>query len=509
MTIAASLLTGQGVFMKVIWFFIAAIFLHGTARADIKFKLHFSPIANLVYQLDCISGELLHCSRNSYTDLWKKNFIKGSEDQALIKDWGELMNRYRFELELEESKEKTVSGRPESVRLSTKIRIASFQSSTMDEYFSRLDLVVSPKDRIKFEKIVRIIYPRFEKWWKATALPKGKGFASKIESLLVSREIANKLQQFSQFYAVELPDNYYVHFNLFYRPDFEEATTGEQIENYSVAEFLPSEKPVDRIDVIIHELCHFFYNNSTDENRAALQKNIELSGGFEGRVLYSLLNETLATTLGNGLINKLTMTKERWERYSSNELSLYNNYHIDKAAKVILPWMEEWINKGRNLYEPQFVSDYVLSLKKAFGAELSAPRLMLNEFALIADNKYGGKFGDAVRKFVGASSMHISEGKWSDDRLLRNYKKNKNQNVLVIVHPSNLNQLKDKGILSGSDFDQIKNQYKNNEQIIYSFKRTSSAQGYVIAAPSYEKTIELIEKIGSLRQGFEGAYQGP
>lgn len=495
--------------MKAIWIFLAGILLHGTAHANIKVKLHFSPIANLVYQLDCISGELPHCSRNTYQDLWNKNFIKGADDQTLIKNWGELMNRYRPELELEESKQRLITGRFEGVKLSTKIRIASFQSTTMDEYFSRLDLVVIPKDREKFENVIRAFYPRFEKWWKATALPKGKGFAKTTESLLVSKDIATKLQQFAHFYAVVLPDNYVVHFNLFYRPDFEEATSGQQIENYSVAEFLPSEKQVDRIDVIIHELCHFFFENAADENFTALQKDFESSGRVEARAAYNLLNETLATTLGNGLINKLTMKKERWEKYSAKEQSFYNNYHIDKAAKTILPWMEEWVNEGRTLYDPRFVSDYVSSLEKSFGGELTAPRLMLNELVLIADNKYGGKFKDAVRKSVRASSMYNSEGEWSDERLLKTYNENRNLSVLVIVHPSNLGQLKDKGILSNSDFDQLKSQYKKNEQVIYSFKRTSSVQGYVIAAPSYEMALGLIEKIGSLKQGFDGAYQGP
>ena len=43
---------------------------------------------------------------------------------------------------------------------------------------------------------------------------------------------------------------------------------------------------------------------------------------------------------------------------------LSNNYHVDIAAKAILPWMEEWVNKGRNLYNPQFVTDYVTALEK-------------------------------------------------------------------------------------------------------------------------------------------------
>ncbi len=471
--------------------------------------MQFSPISNLVYQLDCISGALPHCSRKTYQDLWDKSFIKNDEDKAKIKSWGELMNRYRPELEFEESKQKLISGRFEGVKLSTKIRIASFQSMTMDQYFTRLDLVVIPKDREKFEDVIRRFYPVFNKWWKSTAHPKGKGFAKGTDTLLTGPGISNKIRQYAHFYGAVLPDNYVVHFNLFYRPDFEEATAGQQIENYSVAEFLPSEKPTDRIDVIIHELCHFFFENPTDESFAGLQKEFESSGTTEARAAYNLLNETLATVLGNGLINKFTMTKERWLKFSSKELSFYNNYHIDKASKSILPWMETWVSEGKTLYDSQFVGKYLSILEKAFGGELTAPKLILNELVLLADSKYNGKFRDIVRQSVRASSMYTSEGDWSDDRFLKTYKDNANLSALIIVHPENVSELKEKGILSSIDYDLIKNQYKKNHQVIFSFKRTASVPGFIIIAPDYEKALVLVEKIGSLKQGFEGAYEGP
>jgi hypothetical protein len=160
------------------WLFTALIlFIGSVSFAEIKVKIHFSPVANLVYQLDCISNELPHCSRATFKDLWQKHFSKGPEDEALIKTWGELMSRYSPELEFEESKKRLISGRFEGVKLATKIRIASFQSSTLPEYFNRLDLVVIPKDREKFEKVVTHFYPRYEKWWNKTALPKGKGLS--------------------------------------------------------------------------------------------------------------------------------------------------------------------------------------------------------------------------------------------------------------------------------------------------------------------------------------------
>jgi hypothetical protein len=55
----------------------------------------------------------------------------------------------------------------------------------------------------------------------------------------------------------------------------------------------------------------------------------------------------------------------------------------------------------------------------------------------------------------------------------------------------------------------LQKHYKNNHQVIFSFKRTASVPGFIIIAPEYEKALVLVEKIGLLKQGFEGAYEGP
>jgi len=495
--------------MKAFVFAWVIFSLSISALAEIKVQLHYSPVANLVYQLDCLSDTLTRCSRKTYQELWDRNFIKDKNDSLKIKQWGELMSRYGKWLEFEETRKVSVPGGFEGVRLATKIRIASFQSKTLEEYFSRLDLVVIPRDRLKFEEIVRHFYPGFDRWWKSTALSHGRSFQKGTEQLLKGHDVMTKISQFANFYSAKLPDNYVVHFSLFYRPESPEPTNGQQIDNYSISEFLSDEKPVERLDVIIHELCHFFFENGADEKFADLQKSFESSGKIGARAAYNLLNESLATALGNGMINKLKMKKEKWEKYSSKDQSFYHNPHIDKAAKSILPWMEKWIRDGKTLYDAGFVENYLSSLEKAIGPELTSPRLILNEFILVADSGYKNKFRDGVRKLIRPSSMFTSEGEWSDEILLRGYHEKSNLNALLIVHPSNLKELQDKGLLKDKDFDQIRSQYGKSEQILFSFRRAPTVQAYLVVARSYEKALELVEKLGSLKEGFEGFYPGP
>jgi hypothetical protein len=480
------------------------VLFSNVAFAEIKVKLHFSLIANLVYQLDCIGTDQIQCSRQTYEDLWNKTFYITDEDKQILKIWSEIKNRYHVEAEFQKMNNESTSGRYEGVQLSTKIRIASFQSSNMEDYFNRLDLIVLPKDREKFEKVIRHFYPRFKNWWDKVAYPAGNNFAQKTERLLKKPEISKKIKSFTNFYEAQLPDNYMIHFNLIFRPNFKESTSGQQIENYSVAEFLPTELPVDRIDVIIHELCHFFFNSVSDEKFFSMQKKFESSENSSARGAYNLINEVLATTLGNGLINKYNMNKKKWEKYVAEDQSFYNNYYIDRSSKAILPWIEAWIKEGKTLYDPIFSEKYISSLEVAFKNELTVPKILLNKLVLVADNKFDGKFRDIVKKEFNTSLMYSGQGDWSDVRTLKSFKEFPAMSSLLIVHSDNISQLKKNEVLSTSDYDQLRQATQKNKQNVFSFIRNKNVPVFVIVSDNYVDATKLVSKLAELKQGFSG-----
>lgn len=487
--------------MKAV-FLLFIILFSSNAFADIKVKIYFSPIANLVYQLDCLSGEHITCSKKTYEDLWKKEFYKKDEDKEYLKEWGDIQNRYDVEAELKTSGQSSATNRYDRVQLLTKIRIASFQSSDMEDYFNHLDLIILPKDREKFEKVIRHFYPRFKKWWENVALSTGNSFAKKTDALLKRPDISKKLQQYASFYQAELPEDYTINFNLFYRPFFKEGTGGQQLENYSVAEFLPTEKPSDRIDVIIHELCHFFFASAIQEKLSSLQKKFEMTETIETRSSYNLLNETLATALGNGIITKLNMDKKQWKKYFSQQESFYNNYFIDKAAKAILPWLEDWIKDGKTLYDPSFVEKYNLSLESAFGNELTAPKLLLNKLVLVVDNKFDGKLIEIVGKEFNPSEMY--EGDLSDASTLKLFNEFSTLSSLLIVHSANINLLKEKHMIGSNDYNLLTQAIKKSKNGIFSFKKIKNVPVFVIVASSYDEALKLIVQLAGLKKGFNG-----
>src|SRR5205085_629617 len=77
----------------------AASQLGGDARTipgkALTFELDASPIANLVYELDCMSGALHHCSDAAYREFWKDKLGWNADDDEALERWRALTRRYQ------------------------------------------------------------------------------------------------------------------------------------------------------------------------------------------------------------------------------------------------------------------------------------------------------------------------------------------------------------------------------------------------------------------------------
>lgn len=478
------------------------LLLCGTAGA-ISIDVKYTAIANFIYQLDCVSGYLGNCSDKNYNTLWSKEFLKDDADKEFLKTWAHVMRKYRLQIELTDEEKVRVGSRYNGIDIPSKLRILSFNSSSKEEYLSRLDLIFLHKDKIQVEAIVNHFYPRFKLWWNKVAATKGNSFASQTDKLLKKPSISKNIESFAHFYQVQLPDDYHLPMNLFYRPEFiDEPTSGEQVESYSATEFVLSETPEKRLDVVLHEMCHFFFNNTTSKNLLTLQKQFSDQGRLSATAAFNLLNETLATTFGNGIINKQLMPKETWDKYIGTKNSFYNQYYVDKAAKAIMPMMETYISEKKTLYDDSFVKTYISELKKAFGNELEAPSVLLNDTLLLEDEEYKHSFFDEFRKIFYVS--RLNSGTWKDKEILDAIKTEPNHTTLIIVHPKKWSHLSKNKILTASDVQKLETTYKKNKGVLFARKKSPSAMLYVVAGDSVDKITSLLKKLESTKTGVEG-----
>lgn len=487
-------------------FFLSIVisFYSIVAEAQFRVSVKFNEIPNLTYQLDCVGDLQIQCSRRNLGDLWTREFLKTDEDRRMLKEWARLRDLYSKDVRLSKDSDANSS----SINLFDKIRIAGFQANGVEDYTARLDLLTAPSDRSSFERVIRHFQPRFKIWWQTEAMKSGDEFAKQTDVVLRSPKISASVKQFYNFYAPVLPADYEISFNLFYTPDAvkDEPSNGQQLQNYSLMEFKPKEKPAQRIDVAVHELCHFFYDNIKSENRAELERRFYTANRASAIPAYNLMNETLAAAFGNGIIARAVTPPAAFGKYAARKNSFYNNDSIDRAAKAILPMLDERLKNNKTINDAGFVNDYISVLEKAFGEDLLKPKLYLSEMFLFVDGKYAVSIRRDVRKILETASLYSVEANWTDENVLDDYKNNPRLNSVFVVHPDNIKELSGSKIISDAQAKQIQNEYDAKGEILFNTERAPFTYIYIVVAKDADGAKKSIAKLANAKQ-FQGIYK--
>lgn len=478
---------------------LIVLIVSSAATAQIRVRVKFGEISNLTYQLDCVSDLPVHCSRQNLGDLWTREFLKTEEDRQMLKEWARLRDRYSKNIELPKG-----SG---WINVFDKVRVAGFQAESAEDYATRLDLLTTPADRSSFERVIKHFGPRFRLWWQREAVTAGDGFARQTGVLLRSPKISTDITRFYNFYRTALPDNYEIGFNLFYVPNtVKEASSGQQLENHSLMEFKANESPAQRIDIAVHELCHFFYENMKPEDRAALEKSFRTANRAGAVPALNLMNETLAAAFGNGMIARAVTPPAEFAKYLAAPKSFYNNASIDRAAKAILPMLDEHLKAGKNIGDAKFVDDYISVLEKTFGEDLLRPKYYLSEMFLFVDGKYAVSMRRDVRRVMETASLYSVEADWTKEGILDDYKNYPHLNSLFIVHPDNLGEIAKNKIVTEAQLAAMQNEYKANRQVIFGTERAPFTYIYIVVAKDAEGAKSLIGKLSEAGK-FQGVYK--
>ncbi len=473
-----------------------------SVSAQFQVRVKFGEIANLTYQLDCVADLPINCSRENFRELWKKEFLKNEADRRMIKEWTRLREFYSKGVQLSNENDKNSA----SIDLFDKIRIAGWQANDANDYATRLDLLTIPSDRRMFEAVVRHFQPAFNRWWQREAAKSGEVFAKQTEALLRSAKIAETMRRIFYFYQPILPADYEISFNLFYLPDLvKEPSGGQQLENYSLMEFRPKERPEQRIDVAVHELSHFFYDSIKPESRVKLEKVFQSSTRASAIPAYNLLNEALAAAFGNGIVAREVTPPADFEEYVASPGSFYNNPAIDRAAKAVLPLADDWLKNQKTIDDADFAAQYIAALEKAFGEELLAPKLYLSEMFLLIDAKLGGTIRRDARRILEAASFYSNEGDLADENIFDEYENQPRLNALLIVRPESVSKLVARKIISAAQAQQVQTEFQSKKSVLFGTTRAPLTYVYIIVAEDAAAASKSMEKLARAKQ-FQGIY---
>lgn len=343
-----------------------------TKRLLIRFDA--KPLATLIYHLDCLA-QIIYCEPTLVRKFWEKRQWRPA-DMQLVHDWGALMDgafRKGAEIPGPSTAELRAIGFPlrhDNISYEKKIRIAGLEAESIPAYQRAIAPYMNETETLKAGKILRHFEPRLRNWWEKSGKTMAQKFITDFVAEMKTKDIAPLVEKIADFYEADISTGnpLAVHFVLM--EGRHGHSSGEQLEDHSLAEIQEGERPSDRMDVICHELFHHFYRAAPIRKHMELVKAFTSSQQADAIVAYNLLNEGLATAFGNGLIDQKLRGKIKPH-------SWYNDVAIDTTAKALLPDLEKRLASHSTLYSDTFVLSYLKTVSSAIPSLRVSPALFL------------------------------------------------------------------------------------------------------------------------------------
>jgi hypothetical protein len=208
-------------------------------------------------------------------------------------------------------------------------------------------------------------------------------FRAELEGLFARGPLGDTIARVARFYAAPLPAGTPIDFDLVVTPVAGRQSSAEQVISHAVIELTPSDTAAERVDVVCHELFHFFYGSRSPEQQAALAARFAASTDAVAPLAYFLLDEAVATALGNGVVARLTAPAS-YARRLARDLGFYGIHSIDATAKGLLTRTHDDPSQGATLDADETVQAIIAAARGAIGAD-PAPLEYLHTYAFAAD----------------------------------------------------------------------------------------------------------------------------
>lgn len=281
---------------------------------------------------------------NEYKQIFKSSDFNTAYYADLIKQMGTLDIHESYSFQKFPATQKNI------VMVTSIIQKNLISSTSWQEFKGKTFGIVPSSELIKFSNILSEFEPVYN---NLIYLPNKDDFENKLaelKSYVQSSDLSALFKSGLNFYASEWDDS--VPLDITIIPSIGRGFTATVFLNQAVSEVPLSFRHNDILfSVLMHEIYHIQYNEQPLEVKQDLELWFEQNPSINSRYAYLLLNEALATALGNGYVfEQLNGETDAGE--------WYNNKYINQMAKAIYPIVEEYLTNGKSI-DRDFVNRYI------------------------------------------------------------------------------------------------------------------------------------------------------
>lgn len=363
--------------------------------------------ASLYWLVNALAGGDQHVNGEAYARDWQ-----GQKDDAPhLAAFRRLRDAYRGPLPEREPRENGYVPMPPSdaTEVSTRFANCFLAVDTMDQAWARVDGLLAEDDARALRRIMAHFQPRFERKFKQMTYL--AAYRTAFQRYARQNHLDTWLGRASRFYGVPADARLRPRVTFVYSPPAG-LSHGRRLANNLIVEVLPNEKPVDRVDVVVHELAHYFYGEAGLEDDPSFVEAFYKAGGADAGAALGLINESLATAIGQGAVqealNPRGFAKPGW----------YADDAINPNAHAIFPSVKAALLAGTPVRQlvPQLVAGY----HQAFKDQVPTPPRVLTSYMLVLDHRRDAIFQDYFKaippRSIFGSSLAESGAMWTKYR---------------------------------------------------------------------------------------------
>ena len=263
------------------------------------------------------------------------------------------------------------------------------------------------------------------------------------------------------------------------------------------------EDPLDRIGVLVHETVHYWMARMSAVHAAAIATEFHRASTHCGGVAFNLFDEAIPTAIGNGYVERLLHTPDRFREYLSLPESFYGDADIDTLAKAILPLVTEYLESGRIIDAP-FVRRYLEIATEALKERCNSLALQLRTSAYWLENIRLLEARNVTTRALGSATVMTDIGVRSDDAALIEF--DGLSGIVVTTH----REVFDLPPIAPGLATALHRLGRKHEAFVLAWPRNAQATIYFVVANNTARAGELLVQLAGLKkERFTGLWIPP
>lgn len=370
----------------------------------LQYRFRAARFSNLFYTVDCLA-KAVHCARDAFEQLAAEE-LGGldAEDRRALDEWRELRRLYRGRVAKGDAVDSPYPLPQSHAQIERRTRLAGYTARTLEEYRSLLGMLLDAQDAERARDILARFEPRFDRYWSNKAESALRSRVSQFAAAVGTPAMRTLVERITAFYAPQLPDGLELTFDLILRPAGNQSNA-EQLAHVSLIEVEAEEPPSRALDVVLHELFHFYLSQVPEQSLAAQMQRFAQDPDPLAYVAQGTFDEGLASALGNGLVLEVLDAAE-FAKLRARPRGMYSDELIDAMARAAIEPMRKLLEAGAmHVTDAEFQALWMQVARAAF-PHGAPPQAFLRPYVAVYPPELEPAmetFDDAVRPSHSAS----------------------------------------------------------------------------------------------------------